>query len=236
MSAIQPETTIAEIVAERPSRSRVFEELGIDYCCGGGKSLAAVCDKKGLSVDETLENIAAEDSRPAGKELDQLAGMSLSELITHILKEHHDYLKRELPRIQALADRVAERHGERDNRLIDLARVHQGFAEELQLHMMKEEQMLFPEIRQMDETGVTVGSPGPIAMKISVMEAEHENAGVAMEKFGQLTDGFAITDECCNKHRALLQGLKELCDNTHQHVSAENNILFPRAKAMEEQK
>jgi regulator of cell morphogenesis and NO signaling len=233
VSTILPESTIAEIVAERPSRSRIFEELGIDYCCGGGKTLATVCDKKGISVEETLEKIAEEDSRPAGKELDQLTDMSLSELIAHILKEHHEYLKRELPRIQALADRVAERHGERDSRLIELAKVHQGFTAELESHMMKEEQMLFPEIRQMEETGIIAGAPGPVAMKIRVMEAEHEDAGAAMEKFNELTDGFIIADDCCNKHRALLQGLKELCDNTHQHISAENNMLFPRARAME---
>ncbi len=233
MLTIQPETTVAEIVAERPSRSRVFEKLGIDYCCGGGKSLASVCDKKGITVDEAIKKIDAEDSRPAGKELDQLTELSLTDLIAHILKEHHNYLRSELPRLQALADRVAERHGERDSRLVELAKVHQDFVVEIEAHMMKEENILFPEIVEMEKSGSSFGSAGPIAMKIQVMEADHDVAGDALERMSALTDGFAISDDCCNKHRALLQGLKEMVDNTHQHISAENNILFSRAKEME---
>lgn len=234
MNPIQPESIIADLVAERPSRSRAFEELGVDYCCGGKRTLAAACEKKGLSVELLVKKIRETDSASPDVELDQLANASLAELIDHILEAHHDYLKTNLPYLQTLVDRVAVRHGESDPRLVELAKSFTEFRDEIESHMMKEEKMLFPEIRAVETIApADRGLGNSMGMKISMMEQEHDQAGLALELFSSLTDNFAPSDEHCTKYRALLIGLKELIKNTHQHISKENNLLFPKAIAME---
>lgn len=234
MNSIQPESIIADLVAEKPSRSRAFEELGVDYCCGGKRSLAAACEKKGLNVAELIRKIEETDAAPTDVELDELADATLSDVIDHILKAHHEYLRTNLPYLQSLVDRVAERHGEHDPRLVELAKTYAGFRAEIENHMMKEEMILFPEIRAVEATDPADRSVGnSMAMKITMMENEHDEAGSALEAFSSLTDNYAPSDSHCTKHRALLIGLKELETNTHQHISKENNLLFPKAIAME---
>lgn len=234
MNPILPESIIADLVAEKPSRSRAFEEMGLDYCCGGKRSLAKACEKKGLSVDLLIRKIRETDTVSPDVELDQLADSTLAELIDHILAAHHDYLKTNLPHLETLVDRVAVRHGESDPRLVELAKVYAEFRAEIESHMMKEEEMLFPEIRAVEATDPAERVVGnSMGIKISMMEQEHDQAGLALERFSSLTDNFAPSDEHCTKHRALLVGLKELIKNTHQHISKENNLLFPKAIAME---
>lgn len=226
------ETTLGAIVAARPALARIFEHLGLDYCCGGKQTLAAACQRKGLdpsTVALTLEAAAAAISA-APVEVDA-AALTLTQLADHIEQTHHTYLKAELPRLVEMAGRVAQKHGWRDARLPE---VYQGvvtLTEEMLSHMQKEEGILFPLVRQID-AGATDGFHcGSIANPIRVMEAEHESAGRVTARLRELTDGFTPTTEACNTHRALLAGLAEFEADLHRHVHKENNILFPGALA-----
>ncbi len=234
MSTITAEKTVGELVRERPSRSRIFEELGIDYCCGGKKPLSEACAKKGHSVDAVLEAIGEADLAGSVAVAENYAEMPLDKLADHIVATHHAYLVRELPRLQQMADRVAKVHGDKDERLGELASVVNALADELASHMMKEERILFPVIWQLEQTDSLPAMPfGTIANPIRTMEAEHDTAGNALADMHRLTDAYTPPDWACNTYRALFDGLHELELDLHQHIHKENNMLFPRALAVE---
>jgi len=223
--------TVGELVTGNPARSRVFEALGIDYCCGGKRPLQEVCDAKGLDITEVRARLEAVEADPDAVHVE---AMGLGELADHIESTHHAYLREELPRLMKMTRRVAKVHGESDARLGELERVFAGFEDELYEHMMKEEQILFPAIRQMEVSNALPQLPfGSIANPIRAMEAEHDNAGSALEQLSALTDGYTPPDWACNTYRALLDGLHELEQDMHQHVHSENNVLFPRAIELE---
>lgn len=230
MKTFEITDTVAEIVTRRPALSRVFEAEGIDYCCGGKKSLDQVCRETGRNPASLLARLEASASEPAeGPDVDA-ASMSLSELAGHIEQTHHAYLKRELPRLDALTERVATVHGDRDERLPDVRRVFLVFANELATHMMKEEQILFPMIRRLEESASAPAFHcGSIANPIRQMEHEHDGAGSALEQMRLLTDGYTPPNWACNTYRAMLDGLAHLERDMHRHVHKENNVLFPRA-------
>ena len=230
---ITPATTIGELVAARPVLARVFEKLGIDYCCGGKQTFAAACARRGLEVTTTLAMLdSAAAALAAGPAEVNAAAMSLTQLADHIETTHHTHLKVELPRLCEMADRVATKHGWRDERLGDMAATVRALAGEMLTHMQKEEVVLFPLVRQI-EAGVCVDlCGGDLADPIRQMEAEHEAAGQFTAKLRELTDGFTPNAEACNTHRALLAGLAEFEADLHRHVHKENNILFPRALAL----
>jgi regulator of cell morphogenesis and NO signaling len=226
---LTPETTIGELVAARPLLARLFEQLGIDYCCGGKQTLAAACDKLGLDLRTTrtfLESAAV--ALQAGPAEVDAAAMSLTELADHIEATHHAYLKDELPRLVEMADRVAAKHVSVDPRLTQVAEATRELAEEMICHMQKEEFILFPLVRQID-AGRGAGSVALLSGPIHQMEDEHQAAGDATARLRLLTDGFAQASAVCNTHRALLAGLAEFESDLHRHVHKENNVLFPRA-------
>jgi len=227
---ITTETTIGAIVAARPLLARVFEQLGLDFCCGGKQSLAIACGKKGLEAKTVVvmleAAVAAGEAGPA--EVDA-AAMTLSELADHIEQTHHRYVKGELPRLLEMAERVCRKHGWRDARLPAVYETVQALTEEMMNHMQKEEAVLFPIVREID-AGATDGFHcGSIANPIRQMEIEHESAGNAVARLRELTNNFTPGLEDCNTHRALLAGLAEFESDLHRHVHKENNILFPRA-------
>lgn len=224
-----PESRIGDIVAASPALARIFEELRIDYCCGGKQTLDNACADRGLSVITVVAMLeAAAAALAAGPAEVNANGMTLSELADHIERTHHAYLKNELPRLADMADRVAYKHGGRDARLSELAATVQDLAGEMFAHMQKEEIVLFPLVRQID-SGIRDGFHDAIAEPIRCMEAEHDDAGRAVARMRELTNGFAPDAEACNTHRALLAGLAQLEWDLHRHVHKENNILFPRA-------
>lgn len=235
MSTLTAQKTVGELVRERPSRARVFEDLGIDYCCGGKKPLSEACAKKGHDVDDVLESIKEADSAGSVEDATDYASMPLDELVDHIIATHHAYLVRELPRLQEMSAKVAKVHGDKDARLGELASVVNALVDELSSHMMKEERILFPVIRQLEQSDTLPAMPfGTLANPINAMEAEHDTAGSALADMHRLTDAYTSPDWACNTYRALLDGLHELELDLHQHIHKENNILFPRALAIEE--
>lgn len=228
MSLSTDERTVGELVVERPSRARVFEKLGIDYCCGGKKPLAQACNEKGLSLDAVWQALNDAENQVASGRDWNTAG--LGELADHIEQTHHAWLKQELPRLEFITGKVANRHGPNHPELVEVHEVFMGLKAELDQHMMKEERILFPLCRQIESSdGPMQSHCGSVANPIRVMVMEHEDAGDALARMRELTHDYTPPADACNTFRAMLDGLRELELDMHQHIHKENNILFPRA-------
>lgn len=231
--------TLGSFVVERPTRARVFERFGLDYCCGGKRPLFEACEEKGIDAREVIKELY-EDDHQADKtrRLEEHADWSqasLTDLANHIEQTHHVYMKRELPRLVQLAQKVATRHGDKRPALCELADAVAAFSEQLLVHMMKEDTVLFPMLRQLDgQETIPVFHCGSLANPIRVMEFEHDEAGALLAKFRALTADYSAPPDACNSYRALFAGLQEMESDLHLHVHKENNILFPKAIAREQ--
>ncbi len=238
---IDPSLSVAQLVVERPGRSRLFEQMNIDYCCGGKLPLKEACLRRGLDVAAVVKRISASDADASTAHAANIdpSKMPLTDLADHIEDTHHAYLRTELPRIRYLIDRVCKAHGASDPRLASLREAFIGFSDELSAHMLKEEHVLFPLVRQIDQgmaapAGSRTGPGcGSISNPIRQMEAEHDAAGNALAWMRTATDGFTAPANACGTYRAMIDALHELEQDMHQHVHKENNVLFPRALARE---
>ena len=214
---ISPDTTVADLVVARPASARIFERLGLDYCCGGKRPLADACRKRGLDVDAVVAELEGAESAAGACEI---AGLSSAELCEHIVSTHHARLREELPRLSTLVDKVVKAHGKDDARLVFVRGAFADLRAELEEHIDEEERVLFPAIAAGDT--VTASS----------FEDDHERAGALLERLSELTDGYDLRGALCNTHRATLDALAELQLDLHQHIHEENNVLFPRAAAV----
>lgn len=232
-SLYPPTTTIGDIVARQPLLARVFERVGIDYCCGGKQTLATACAAKNLDPATFAVVLEAAAQLTGSGPTVAAAAMSLTALADHIEQSHHAYLKDELPQLVAQAGHVATKHAWRDDRLAAVAGTVRALADEMFHHMAKEEGILFPLVRAMERGETGAGHCGSIANPIRQMEHEHDSAGGAVARLRTLTDGFTPDANACNTHRTLLARLARLETDLHEHVHKENNVLFPRALALE---
>lgn len=234
MSPIDPSTTVGQLVADRPGRARVFEQFGLDYCCGGKTTLREACVVRGVDPQDVVRALHQADTSSASTDGTDWACTPLVELITNILDTHHAYLRRELPRLTQIAGKVREVHEARHPELAEVQQIFEDLRAELEAHMMKEEHVLFPMIQRMESDGaVAAAHCGTVQNPIRVMEHEHDSAGAALLRLRTLTDGYAPPANACNTYRALLSGLAELEQDLHRHIHKENNILFPRAVELE---
>ncbi|MFT7618788.1 MAG: regulator of cell morphogenesis and NO signaling [Planctomycetota bacterium] len=217
------DTSVGEIASKHPLSTRVFHRHGIDFCCGGGVSLNEACAKRGLQGEGVLSEITDELSKSVdkGKRWDEAP---LGELIDFILIEFHAPLKIELPRLREMAMKVHAVHGPKDpENLAELSKLVQWLATELDQHLLKEEEILFPMVK--------AGQGGTANGPVTVMEDEHVHAGEALRRLRELTNNYTVPAEACNTWTALWHGLEALEESLHQHIHLENNILFPRALA-----
>ncbi len=230
--------TVREIALDQPSSIRVFEQFGIDYCCGGRKPLAEACAAGQLEVDQVIAALEAAEKGPLPNTIDWTT-LPLAALAQHITATHHAYVKRELPRLALLSAKVINRHGTTHPQLPILASRLELLTEELTMHLMKEEAVLFPYVTKL-EAAITLGAPlpekcfGTVANPIAMMMREHDDAGGLLAEIRTLTSNYTTPEGACPTWHAYFDGLREFQQDLHQHIHLENNILFPRAIALEE--
>ena len=237
---IDTQRTVAEIALDRPQAAAVFERLGIDYCCGGRKPLAAVCQAAGIDVNH-VANLLEQETGKTGEEIEtgNWTERSLASLISHIVEEHHAYCREEGLRLQPLLGKVVSKHGEHHPELTQVQELFTSLRNELSMHMMKEEQMLFPYIIALEESATHKSAPprapfGTVQNPVRMMVEEHDDAGHLLKEIRTLTGNFTAPQDACTSFKALYQGLEAFEADLHQHIHLENNILFPRAVALED--
>lgn len=223
--------TIREIAVENPAATRVFERFGLDYCCGGHKPLAEACADAKLSMDDVVRSL--EQATPAPATSRDWKAVSLTDLTNHIVDTHHAYVKSESPRIAALLAKVVRVHGENHPELLKVQESFLSLANELESHMMKEEQMLFPYIIQLDGGYAGQSRFGTVRNPIHMMMMEHDNAGTLLRQIREASADFAAPPDACVSYQTLYRALPEFEADLHQHIHLENNILFPRTIALE---
>ena len=231
--------TVREIALETTSATRVFEKLGVDYCCGGNQSLEEACAKSGLPIEQVIDALELAEAQSAvpGINRDWIEA-PLTDLIAHILETHHNYTREEIARLTPLLDKVCSVHGKNHPELLRVRATFFALAQELRTHLMKEETVLFPYVTRMEESlaqrePVLPAPFGTIENPVSMMEHEHDSAGNALRTMREATNGFTAPEDACVSYQTLYKALAAFEADLHQHIHLENNILFPRAIAME---
>jgi regulator of cell morphogenesis and NO signaling len=225
-----PERSLAEIVNDAPGTARILESHGLDYCCGGQRTLADACADSDVDMADVIQQFNRLDAEvPA-----EWTTMGAGELVDHLEATHHAYLHSELDRLEALTDKVVAAHGAHHPELLEVRSTYGELRSDLQPHLLKEEQVLFPMIRQIAaESDTPEFHCGSVGNPISVMTMEHDRAGALLADLRRLTNAFSTPDDGCASYRALYEGLAELEADTHLHVHKENNVLFPAVLELE---
>ena len=222
--------SLGEMVAASPASAAVFERLGLDYCCHGHDRLDDACRAAGLDppvvLKELAEADAGADAVSAGHPADPAA------LTQYIESVHHAYLQAELPALDALAEKVVGVHGQRHPELSEVRRLLAELRADLEPHLVKEERVLFPAIRNLLE-GQREFAFGTVRNPIRMMMLEHDRAGDLLAALRIVTSGYLVPDDGCAIYRSLYERLVALEVDTHQHIHLENNVLFPAAVAIE---
>lgn len=229
------ETRIGELVATDFRAAAVFQQLGIDFCCGGKKSIADACRARNLSQDNVLRALEQACARP-DRSL-HFGQWEPDALASFIVRTHHGYVRDSLPALLTYTGKLAAVHGDRHPELREVAELTRQVADEMTEHMAKEEQVLFPyivAIARASRTGepIPVAPFGSIENPIRMMEHEHTSAGNAMTRIRQLTADFTPPVDACTTYRVCFEALAAFETDLHIHVHLENNVLFPSAKAI----
>lgn len=222
--------TVGEIAAKDIRKAEVFRKMGIDFCCGGGKTLSEAVENTGISEEDlraALDAVPAEPV-PASRNYDQ---WELGFLADYIVNTHHRYVKDNAPVVYQLAVKVAQHHGENHPELNKLVQGLKHFLEDLLHHLSKEEEIVFPGIRELLSQKANADQPTleNLKRKIFLMEKEHEVAGEDLSFFRKLTNNYTLPEDACNSYQYLFAKLQEFENDLHEHVHLENNILFPKA-------
>ena len=236
---INSQMTVREVTAQLPESTRIFEQLKIDYCCGGGRPLIDACDTAGVEVDNVIEMLTdLSQSEASESVVVDFQKLTLTELITHILETHHIFTRSEMARIEALSAKVINAHSANHPELVKVESLFQRLCADLKPHMFKEEQVLFPYIVVMEQSE-TKGQPIPFAPfgtvrnPVWMMAKEHDTAGEILHELRRATSDYQVPADACMSYQALYRALEGFEKDLHQHIHLENNVLFPKAIELE---
>lgn len=224
--------TLGELVAKDYRKAQVFRKYGLDFCCGGKKTVKEACATKGLDFTKVEADLQATDRIPDNRQL-PYTEWEAPFLTDYIVNTHHAYVRKALPDVQFYARKVARVHGSRHPELIPVLQLVEKIAQEMTSHMVKEEQVLFPYIKALftsnGELPSQAASFGSVQSPIAMMEAEHEDVGGALEEIRSLTNDYTLPGDACASYSLLYRLLEAFEEDLHLHVHLENNILFPKA-------
>jgi regulator of cell morphogenesis and NO signaling len=229
--------TVGQIAAKDIRKAEVFKKYGIDFCCGGKKSLKQVCEEKGLDI-ETVE-AELQTVNQVAKPVENYDRWNPDFLADYIFNKHHQYYYDEAPVVGELLVKVANHHGERFPELLRVYHLYLSLTQELSSHFAKEEKVVFPFIKalvQAKQSGTTEHlSEFALSGPIQMMEADHDAAGEILGQLNEVTNNYTAPAGACNSFQFLYKKLKDLEEDLHQHIHLENNILFPKALKLEKE-
>jgi regulator of cell morphogenesis and NO signaling len=225
---------VGGIVAENFRTAKVFTQYGIDFCCKGGISLEEACKKNGVESESLLKDLQEALQSKEGSDYTMLG---LSNLIDHIITTHHHYVENTIPALKIYLEKLEKVHGDRHPELSKIRKEFLEAADALTIHMKKEELVLFPYIKAMEESihkGFSLSKPhfGHIDHPIQMMEIDHEMEGERFRRLSLLSNGYTAPSDGCQTYRVAYALLEEFEQDLHTHIHLENNILFPKAKEL----
>jgi regulator of cell morphogenesis and NO signaling len=231
------ETRVNEIALSNPGARRVLEDAGVDYCCGGGKSLQDACLHAGVTAEEILKRLR-QNSELAGPADAEWTNASLADLTRHIRERHHQYVRDSIPRVRGLLAKIREKHGAKHRKIEEIEKLFGDVAREMTAHMQKEEQILFLYIDALERSANGNGSVEPpffqtVRNPIHAMMKEHDSAGDLVRRIRKASNEYKAPADACTSYQATYQELRQFEEDLHLHVHLENNILFPRAVELE---
>lgn len=234
------QTVVKDLLITNIKAAHVFEKHGIDFCCKGNRPLKEACDEKNVSVETILSELNNLDNTKDRTDENRYESWDLKFLSDYIVNNHHSYVRNAIPQLLPHLEKVAFKHGNKYPQLKDVESLFNSVAEELFSHMHKEEKILFHVIRYLEDCKKFNERPKMSGFKtvkhpIDAMEAEHSNAGSAMEKIRKLTGGFTPPEDACNTFKLTYKELEDFEKDLHIHVHLENNILFPKAIELEQE-
>jgi regulator of cell morphogenesis and NO signaling len=231
------ETKVKDIALSNPAARQILEDAGLDYCCGGGKSLHEACLHADVPAEEILKRLR-ENSKHVSPDEANWASAPLVDLTRHIRDRHHRYVREAIARVQPLLDKVEAKHGKSHSEIADIRRLFTEVGREMIMHMQKEEQILFPYIDALEKATNAHSSVEPpffqtVRNPIHAMMKEHDAAGELVKQIRKASSEYTAPADACTSYKAVYQDLRQFEADLHQHVHLENNILFPRAVEME---
>lgn len=230
--------TIGEIVAEDFRKAEVFNKYGIDFCCGGGKTLSQACAEQGVDPNKLLVDLQKTASTGCG--MNRFNQWNLEFLIDYIIYNHHEFLKEELPTLSENLHKVVRVHGANHPEVIDLAERFNEVKTNMEAHLKKEEQILFPLLKRLaniknEKDYLKEIKIASVSSSILAMESEHERAGKALDVIRIMSDNYTLPVDACQMFACVYDQLKGLEQDFHQHIHLENNVLFPKALAIQQE-
>jgi regulator of cell morphogenesis and NO signaling len=230
-------TKVKDIALSNPAARQILEDAGLDYCCGGGKSLHEACLHADVPAEEILNRLR-ENSKHVSPDEANWTSAPLGDLTRHIRERHHRYVREAIARVQILLDKVGAKHGEKHPEITEIQALFTEVGREMIMHMQKEEQILFPYIDALEKATSAHSSVEPpffqtVRNPIHAMMKEHDAAGELVKQIRKASSEYTAPEDACTSYKALYEGLREFEADLHQHVHLENNILFPRAVELE---
>lgn len=224
---------IGDIVVKLPKASEVFKTFQIDFCCGGNRALIEVIKEQGLEENDVLSRLQAaydeiEDLKSGDVDFTQL---SFSDLIDHVVNTHHAYLNQELPKLSELTKKIYRVHGEGHHELSTVYKLFHTLKMELEEHLIKEEEIVFPLIKEYEENA-SAETLEKALKTIQELESEHEGAGDILKELRKITNNYEVPEDGCGSYTLTFRGLELLESDIFQHIHLENNIMFPKLEAL----